>query len=108
MEKDPRHVRISSMLAGDRMWSLASLISLWLLYAFVFYAMLPYIGDPAVFWLLVVSGGLVILFNTAAVIAMIVHLSEDREEIYGLDLHYLDSAQNQDIDIGGAQGQPSA
>jgi len=39
---------------------------------------------------LAVGGTLVLLFNTASILVMVSHLSEDREEIYGLDLFYLD------------------
>ena len=84
--------RIAGMFAGDRFWSYAALVLLWLLYAFVFVEVKPYIATEAEFWLLVVGGFLVLLFNTASVIAMISHLSEVRDEVYGLDLHYLDAA----------------
>ncbi len=91
----PREIdpRIASLFAGDRFWSLASLILLWILYAFVFLKMLPFADAPEVLWLLVVGGAMVLLFNTAAIIAMISHLSDVREEVYGLDLRYLDAAE---------------
>jgi hypothetical protein len=85
--------RIGRLFSGDRFWSLASLILLWMLYSFVFLKMLPFADTPEVYWLLVAGGAMVLLFNTAAVIAMIAHLSEAREEVYGLDLHYLDAAE---------------
>jgi hypothetical protein len=87
--------RIASMFSGDRFWSYASLVLLWLLYAFVFIKVLPYIGSEQELWLLIVGGFLVLLFNTASVIAMVSHLSEVREEVYGLDLRYLDAANAQ-------------
>jgi hypothetical protein len=90
MQQDPR---IDRMYSGDRFWSLASLLLLWILYAFVFLKMLPFADAPEVFWLLVVGGAMVLLFNTAAIIAMISHLSDVREEVYGLDLRYLDAAE---------------
>ncbi len=85
--------RIAGKLTGDRNWSLAALAALWLLYAFVFWKMLPYAGTGVIFWSLAIGGGLVLLFNTASIIAMLAHLSEDRKEIYGLDLYYLDAAR---------------
>ena len=33
----------------------------------------------------------------AAIIAMVAHLSEEREEIYGLDLHYVDLAKRKSL-----------
>jgi hypothetical protein len=86
--------RIASMFSGDRFWSFAAVLLLWLLYAFVFMKVTPYINTPEEFWLLVVGGTLVLLFNTASVIAMVAHLSEARDEIYGLDLRYLDAAKS--------------
>lgn len=87
--------RIASMLSGDRFWSYAALLLLWLLYAFVFYKVMPYVGSPEVFWLLAVGAALVLIFNTASILVMAAHLSDDRDEIYGLDLHYLDANKNQ-------------
>ena len=34
-----------------------------------------------------------LLFNSASIVAMIKHYSDDKEHIYGLDLHYLDIMQ---------------
>jgi len=72
------------------MWSLVAVVVLWLLYAFVFYEIKDYAGSSEVIWALIISGGLVVLFNTASIFAMLFHLSEERDEIYSLDLHYLD------------------
>ena len=95
MQQKTGDPRMASMVGGDRFWSYASLGLLWLLYAFVFFEIQPYIPSPEVFWLLAVGGTLVLLFNTASILVMISHLSDDREEIYGLDLYYLDQAKNQ-------------
>lgn len=85
--------RIAKKFAGDRNWSFVAIVVLWALYAFVFYEVKDLLGDPQVVWVLVVFGGLVLLFNTAAILAMVSHLSEERDEIYGLDLHYIDLAK---------------
>jgi hypothetical protein len=85
--------RISSMFSGDCMWASGLLIVLWLLYAFVFYEVWPNIQQNNVSLALAISGGLVLLFNTASIVAMIRHYSADRNRIYGLDLHYLDIMQ---------------
>ncbi|WP_045835324.1 hypothetical protein [Hyphomicrobium sp. 99] len=82
--------RIASKFSGDRTWSLTAVAVLWVLYAFVFFKIKDYLGSTEVFWALAVAGSLVLLFNTAAILAMVAHLSEERDEIYGLDLHYLD------------------
>jgi RsiW-degrading membrane proteinase PrsW (M82 family) len=90
MQKIVSDPRIAGMFSGDRMWSLVAVVVLWLLYAFVFYEIKDYAGPSEVIWALIVAGGLVVLFNTASIFAMLFHLSEERDEIYGLDLHYLD------------------
>lgn len=95
MQKRQIDPRIAAMFGGDRFWALAALLLLWLLYAFVFFEMLPNSSSPGVAWALAIGGGLVLLFNSASIIAMVAHLSEDRSEIYGLDLHYLDAAKKQ-------------
>ncbi len=90
MQKMISDPRIAGKFSGDRMWSLTAIVVLWLLYAFVFYEVKDYASSSEVVWTLLIAGGLVILFNTAAIFAMLFHLSEERDEIYGLDLHYLD------------------
>ena len=82
--------RIAGKFSGDRAWSLTAVATLWLLYAFVFYEVTNYTNSTDVLWALGIAGALVVLFNTAAIFAMVAHLSEERDEIYGLDLHYLD------------------
>ncbi|MGL4396311.1 MAG: hypothetical protein ACRCS9_07225 [Hyphomicrobium sp.] len=82
--------RVGRMFSGDRFAALIALLTMWATYAFVFMKVLPLAGDQDVALALAVGGGLVLLFNTAAIIAMISHYSEDRANIYGLDLHYLD------------------
>lgn len=90
MQKPVSDTRIDSMFSKDRFWAYGAVLVLWALYAFVFYEVLPYVNDDQVLLTLAISGGLVLLFNTAAILAMTSHYSEDREHIYGLDLHYLD------------------
>jgi hypothetical protein len=82
--------RIQSMFSQDRLWALGLLIVLWLLYAFVFYEVWPNTGNDNVSLALAISGGLVLLFNSASIIAMIKHYADDKQRIYGLDLHYQD------------------
>jgi hypothetical protein len=78
------------MFRSDRMWAWIAVIALWALYAFVFWRVMPLIADTNVLIALAISAGLVILFNTASILAMTSHYAEDKEHIYGLDLYYLD------------------
>ena len=50
----------------------------------------PFISIPAIRIILSIFCALVLLFNSAAIIAMLRHYVEDREFIYGLDLKHLD------------------
>jgi hypothetical protein len=85
--------RIASMFNKDCLSASVLLLVLWLLYAFVLYEVWPNTGQDSTGLALIISGGLVLLFNAASIIAMIKHYSDDKEHIYGLDLHYLDIMQ---------------
>jgi hypothetical protein len=84
--------RVNKMFRGDCIASLAALITLWATYTFVFFRIFSLAGSDAVLIALSIGAGLVLLFNTAAIWAMISHYAEDKQNIYGLDLHYLDIA----------------
>lgn len=82
--------RMDRMMAGDRYWAIAFIIALWAVYAFVFFATLPYTDDGAVIAVLIGGGALVLLYNTGSIVALIKHYVEDKEYIYGLDIKHLD------------------
>jgi len=90
MQKSTSYTRIHSMYAGDRRWAVAAVLTLWATYSFVFYAMTVYVTNPEILYALAGAGSVVLLFNTASIYAMIKHYAEDKEHIYGLDVHYLD------------------
>ena len=90
MQQKAMDPRVDKMFGKDRMWALVALISVWALYTFVFYELMPHLTDDGVKLALLISGGLVMLFNAAAIWAMLKHYGEDKAHIYGLDLHYLD------------------
>lgn len=79
------------MFARDRLWAFGAVLVLWATYVFVFWRLFtanP--GADGVLPALAIAGGLVLLFNTSSIVAMIKHYAEDKEHIYGLDIHYLD------------------
>lgn len=82
--------RIDKMFGQDRMWAIAALVTVWALYTFVFFAILPHMNEDGVLAALAIAGGLVMLFNAAAIWAMVRHYQNDKAHIYGLDLHYQD------------------
>ncbi len=90
MQQKTGDPRVDSMFRTDRKWAWVAVLALWALYAFVFWRVMANVSDSNVLMALAISGGLVLLFNTAAIIAMVNHYAEDKEHIYGLDLHYLD------------------
>lgn len=85
--EDPR---IEVMYRRDRAWAFVAIIVLWLTLLFVFFEILPDTGSSGVTIALVISAGLVLLFNTASIAALLRHYHEDKQHLYGLDLHYID------------------
>jgi hypothetical protein len=85
--EDPR---IEVMYRRDRAWSYLAIVVLWLIFLFVFFEILPDTGSSGVTIALAVAGGLVLLFNTASIAALLRHYHEDKQHLYGLDLHYID------------------
>jgi len=82
------------MFSTDRLWAFGAVIVLWATYFFVFWEVYQSAHNENVITVLAVSGALVLLFNSAAIIAMIAHYSHDKENIYGLDIRYLDAMKN--------------
>lgn len=82
------------MFSTDRLWASGAVLVLWATYFFVFWEVYQSAHNENVIIALAVSGALVLLFNTAAIIAMITHYAHDKESIYGLDIRYLDAMKN--------------
>lgn len=91
MQQKANDPRIDSMFAGDCRWAWLALAVLWASYIFVILKIREYAGTSDVTIALLASAGLVLLFNTASILAMISHYGKDKEHIYGLDIHYLDA-----------------
>ena len=72
------------------MGALAFVVVLWLTVLFVLFSVWPAIENGAIRTILVVAGGLVLLFNTAAIVAMLRHYHGDKVFIYSLDIMHLD------------------
>jgi hypothetical protein len=65
-------------------------LALWLVIGFVF-AGISGIAGPTAATVLFIAGGLVVLFNTASIVAMIRHYRQEKQRIYGLDIEHLDA-----------------
>lgn len=82
--------RIETMHRRDRLVAWAFVIGLW--FSMIFVAIATWSLAPSstariVLW---IGGGIVLVFNTAAIMAMLKHYREDRDFMYGLDIKFLD------------------
>ena len=85
--------RIQSMFLKDAIWACAFVAVLWIVVLYVFFQITALTTEGGVDTVLAIGGGLVLLLNTAAIVAMINHYSHDKDFIYGLDLRHLDMAR---------------
>lgn len=90
MQQKSTDARIERMFAADRRWAIGAVAVLWCLYAFTYWLLHASRADAGVLFSLAVGGGLVLLFNTASIVAMILHYARDKDHIYKLDIYYLD------------------
>lgn len=82
--------RIDRMHARDRLGLIIFVVVLWCTMLFALFTIWPFISVPAIRAILAIACGLVLIFNTAAIVAMLRHYSDDKHFIYGLDLKHLD------------------
>lgn len=71
----------------------AFVIGLWFAMIFVALATWNLAPSGGARVLLLIGGAIVLLFNTAAILAMLRHYREDRDFIYGLDIKFQDQAR---------------
>lgn len=71
----------------------AFVIGLWCSVIFVAIATWDLAPSGGARMLLLLGGAIVLLFNTAAIVAMLRHYREDRDFMYGLDIKFLDEAK---------------
>lgn len=68
-------------------------VGLWLAIIFVAFATWNLAPNPTARVLLLIAGVVILVFNTAAIMAMLRHYREDRDFMYGLDIKFLDAAR---------------
>lgn len=90
MATGARDPRIDSMFSADKRWALVLVVALWASILFVLWMIWPLIADGTARIVILIAGGLLLLFNTASITAMLSHYGEDKDHIYGLDIKYLD------------------
>jgi hypothetical protein len=82
--------RIERMFFRDSLAAAAFVIALWLVIGFVFLQVSPLAGGT-ISAVLLAAAGLVAVFNTASIVAMIRHYRHEKARIYGLDIEHLDA-----------------
>jgi len=87
--------RIDRMHKRDRLGALAFVIALWITVLFALVSVWPLVTVSMLRVILLISAGLVLVFNTASIWAMLSHYADDRDFIYGLDLKHLDEMRRQ-------------
>ena len=83
--------RIEVMYRRDRIWAWTLVLLLWIAILAVLIFSWPYIPNGGVRLAVLAGAASVLIFNTAAIAAMLSHYAEDKEFIYGLDLKGLDA-----------------
>jgi uncharacterized protein YjhX (UPF0386 family) len=87
----PDDPRIGRLYGGDCFWALAALITLWATIAFVFFGVCSVCSDQAIRAALAGGAGILLILNTASIIALVRHYTRDKYHLYGLDLFYVDT-----------------
>lgn len=85
--------RIATMHRRDQMVAWAFIIGLWCAIIFVAVATWSLAPSSGARILLLIAGAIILIFNTAAIMAMLRHYREDRDFMYGLDIKFLDEAR---------------
>lgn len=85
--------RIQAMHKSDIRVAWAFVLGLWFAVIFVAIATWNLAPNGTARVLLLIAGGTILVFNTAAILAMLRHYREDRDFMYGLDIKFLDEAR---------------
>ena len=85
--------RIETMYATDRLAATTLVIVLWATVFFVMLAVRGFIADPTIEIVCWIGAGLLLLFNTASILAMIRHYGHDKQHIYAVDIRHLDAGR---------------
>jgi len=86
--------RIEALYRSDLRGSALLIICLWATILFVLFMTWPYIPDSGIKAVVAIAAAAVLIFNTAAILAMVKHYKEDKDFIYGLDIKNADASRN--------------
>ena len=83
--------RIDKMFAGDKLIAGILVAALWLTVFFVMFAVRGFMPSTDVEIVCWIGAALLLLFNTASIVAMIKHYGQDKAHIYAVDIRHLDA-----------------
>ena len=86
--------RIEVLYRSDLRGSALLIICLWATILFVLFMTWPYIPHAGIKAVVAIAAAAVLIFNTAAILAMVKHYKEDKDFIYGLDIKNADASRN--------------
>jgi len=86
--------RIDALYRSDVRGSMLLVVCLWATVIFVLVMTWPYIPDQGIRVVVAIAAIAVLIFNTAAIIAMVSHYRDDKDFIYGLDIKHADAFRN--------------
>lgn len=86
--------RIESLYRSDVRGATILIVLLWATILFVLFQAWAFIPNGGVKTVLVLAAGAVLVFNTAAILAMLKNYKADKEFIYGLDIKHYDATRN--------------
>ena len=89
------NARIQAMHKRDVQVAWAFVIGLWFAIIFVAIATWSWAPNGPARVILLIGGTIILILNTAAIMAMLRHYREDRDFMYGLDIKFLDAARAQ-------------
>ena len=89
------NARIQAMHKRDVQVAWAFVIGLWFAIIFVANATWSWAPNGPARVMLLIGGAIILILNTAAIMAMLRHYREDRDFMYGLDIKFLDAARGQ-------------
>jgi hypothetical protein len=85
--------RIEAMHKRDVKVAWAFVIGLWFAIIFVAVATWSLAPSGSARVVLLIGGAIILILNTAAIMAMLKHYRKDRDFMYGLDIKFLDAAR---------------
>ncbi len=85
--------RIEATFARDKLTAGILIVALWLTVFFVMLAVRGFIENKSVELVCWLGAGILLLFNTSSIIAMIKHYGQDKAHIYAVDIRHLDAGQ---------------